>query len=85
MAKTILYLATKLYMQLSITQTTTISYLVNALNSPYDLESSFQLTRFADLKERDCKEPQDVLDKLVTAMQQDCSLQTQLMNWPYHA
>lgn len=37
----------------------------------HDLESSFRLTRFADLKGRGCKVPQEVLNKLVSSLQQD--------------
>ena len=40
----------------------------------HDLESTFRL---ADLKGRGCKVPQEVLDKLVSALQQDYSLQDQ--------
>lgn len=43
----------------------------------HDLESTFRLTRFADLKGRGCKVPQEVLGKLVSALQQDYSLQDQ--------
>lgn len=39
----------------------------------HDLDSSFRLTRFADLKGRGCKVPQDVLNKLVSSLQQDYS------------
>lgn len=37
----------------------------------HDLEPSFRLTRFADLKGRGCKVPQEVLNKLVEGLQQD--------------
>lgn len=37
----------------------------------HDLEASFRLTRFADLKGRGCKVPKDVLEKLVASLQQD--------------
>lgn len=37
----------------------------------HDLEASFRLTRFADLKGRGCKVPQEVLNKLVEGLQQD--------------
>jgi selenide, water dikinase len=37
----------------------------------HDLDSNFRLTRFADLKGRGCKVPQDVLNKLVGSLQQD--------------
>lgn len=37
----------------------------------HDLEASFRLTRFADLKGRGCKVPQEVLNKLVSSLQQD--------------
>lgn len=37
----------------------------------HDLEGSFRLTRFADLKGRGCKVPQEVLNKLVEGLQQD--------------
>ncbi|XP_019559050.2 inactive selenide, water dikinase-like protein [Aedes albopictus] len=37
----------------------------------HDLEASFRLTRFADLKGRGCKVPKDVLEKLVSSLQQD--------------
>ncbi|EDV56053.1 inactive selenide, water dikinase-like protein [Drosophila kikkawai] len=43
----------------------------------HDLDASFRLTRFADLKGRGCKVPQDVLSKLVSALQQDYSAQDQ--------
>lgn len=48
----------------------------SALRRPFDpaahdLDSSFRLTRFADLKGRGCKVPQDVLNKLVSSLQQD--------------
>ena len=43
----------------------------------HGLESVFRLTRFADLKGRGCKVPQEVLGKLVAALQQDYSLQDQ--------
>lgn len=47
----------------------------NALRRPFDptahdLESTFRLTRYADLKGRGCKVPQDVLSKLVSSLQQ---------------
>jgi selenide, water dikinase len=41
----------------------------------HDLESSFRLTRFADLKGRGCKVPQEVLGKLVSSLQQDYNAQ----------
>lgn len=41
----------------------------------HDLEAGFRLTRFADLKGRGCKVPQDVLGKLVGALQQDYNSQ----------
>lgn len=52
----------------------------NALRRPFDptahdLESTFRLTRFADLKGRGCKVPQDVLGKLVSSLQQDYNTQ----------
>lgn len=37
----------------------------------HDLDPSFRLTRFADLKGRGCKVPQEVLSKLVSSLQQD--------------
>ena len=37
----------------------------------HDLDTNFRLTRFADLKGRGCKVPQDVLNKLVGSLQQD--------------
>lgn len=37
----------------------------------HDLEASFRLTRFADLKGRGCKVPQEVLNKLVEGLQHD--------------
>lgn len=37
----------------------------------HDLEATFRLTRFADLKGRGCKVPQEVLGKLVSSLQQD--------------
>lgn len=37
----------------------------------HDLEASFRLTRFADLKGRGCKVPQEVLYKLVEGLLQD--------------
>ncbi|XP_058057570.1 inactive selenide, water dikinase-like protein [Anopheles bellator] len=37
----------------------------------HDLDSSFRLTRYADLKGRGCKVPKDVLEKLVSALQHD--------------
>ncbi|KAM8712485.1 hypothetical protein ACLKA7_012918 [Drosophila subpalustris] len=43
----------------------------------HDLDASFRLTRFADLKGRGCKVPQEVLSKLVSALQQDYSAQDQ--------
>lgn len=39
----------------------------------HDLDTSFRLTRFADLKGRGCKVPQEVLGKLVSTLQQDFS------------
>ena len=39
----------------------------------HDLDANFRLTRFADLKGRGCKVPQDVLNKLVGSLQQDYS------------
>lgn len=50
----------------------------NALRRPFDptahdLEPTFRLTRYADLKGRGCKVPQDVLGKLVSSLQQDYS------------
>lgn len=39
----------------------------------HDLDVSFRLTRFADLKGRGCKVPQEVLSKLVSTLQQDYS------------
>lgn len=52
----------------------------NALRRPFDptahdLEATFRLTRFADLKGRGCKVPQDVLGKLVSSLQQDYNTQ----------
>lgn len=41
----------------------------------HDLEPSFRLTRFADLKGRGCKVPQEVLGKLVSSLQQDYTSQ----------
>lgn len=41
----------------------------------HDLEQSFRLTRFADLKGRGCKVPQEVLGKLVSSLQQDYTAQ----------
>ncbi|GAB0093214.1 PurM-like, C-terminal domain [Sergentomyia squamirostris] len=41
----------------------------------HDLEATFRLTRFADLKGRGCKVPQEVLTKLVSSLQQDYSSQ----------
>lgn len=41
----------------------------------HDLEATFRLTRFADLKGRGCKVPQEVLGKLVSSLQQDYSQQ----------
>lgn len=37
----------------------------------HDLEPSFRLTRFADLKGRGCKVPQEVLSKLLEGLQHD--------------
>lgn len=37
----------------------------------HDLEPTFRLTRFADLKGRGCKVPQEVLSKLLKGLQQD--------------
>lgn len=37
----------------------------------HDLDASFRLTRFADLKGRCCKVPKEVLEKLVSSLQQD--------------
>lgn len=37
----------------------------------HDLDPHFKLTRFADLKGRGCKVPQDVLNKLLEGFQQD--------------
>lgn len=36
----------------------------------YELESSFRLTKFADLKGRGCKVPQEILSKLLLTLQQ---------------
>lgn len=52
----------------------------NALRRPFDptahdLEATFRLTRFADLKGRGCKVPQEVLGKLVSSLQQDYTAQ----------
>lgn len=52
----------------------------NALRRPFDptahdLEATFRLTRFADLKGRGCKVPQEVLSKLVSSLQQDYTAQ----------
>lgn len=52
----------------------------NALRRPFDptahdLEATFRLTRFADLKGRGCKVPQEVLGKLTTSLQQDYTAQ----------
>lgn len=41
----------------------------------HDLDPSFRLTRFADLKGRGCKVPQEVLGKLVSSLQQDYTSQ----------
>lgn len=41
----------------------------------HDLDANFRLTRFADLKGRGCKVPQDVLNKLVSSLQQDYTSQ----------
>ncbi len=41
----------------------------------HDLEPTFRLTRFADLKGRGCKVPQEVLGKLVSSLQQDYTAQ----------
>lgn len=35
----------------------------------YDLETSFRLTKFADLKGRGCKVPQEILSKLLLTLQ----------------
>lgn len=43
----------------------------------HDLEPTFRLTRFADLKGRGCKVPQEVLNKLVSSLQQDYPTQDQ--------
>lgn len=37
----------------------------------HDLEASFRLSRFADLKGWGCKVPQEVLSKLLEGLQQD--------------
>lgn len=37
----------------------------------HDLEPTFRLTRFADLKGRGCKVPQEVLNKLLEEIQND--------------
>lgn len=37
----------------------------------HDLDATFRLTRFADLKGRGCKVPQEVLAKLLECLQQD--------------
>lgn len=37
----------------------------------HDLEPTFRLTRFADLKGRGCKVPQEVLSKLLEGLQHD--------------
>jgi len=37
----------------------------------HDLDSTFRLSRFADLKGRGCKVPQEVLSKLLEGLQQD--------------
>jgi hypothetical protein len=39
----------------------------------HDLEPSFRLTRFADLKGRGCKVPQEILFKLLEGIQNDDS------------
>uniref|UniRef100_A0A8D9AFE6 Selenide, water dikinase n=3 Tax=Cacopsylla melanoneura TaxID=428564 RepID=A0A8D9AFE6_9HEMI len=41
----------------------------------HDLDATFRLTRFADLKGRGCKVPQEVLAKLLECLQQDESSQ----------
>lgn len=46
----------------------------------HDLDSNFRLTRFADLKGRGCKVPQDVLNKLVGSLQQDYTSQDEFMH-----
>lgn len=43
----------------------------------HDLEANFRLTRFADLKGRGCKVPQEVLHKLVEGLQQDYNSQSE--------
>lgn len=37
----------------------------------YDLEGTFRLTKFADLKGRGCKVPQEILSKLLLTLQQN--------------
>lgn len=51
-----------------------------ALRRPFDpaaheLDPSFRLTKFADLKGWGCKVPQEVLDKLLEGLQQDSNAQ----------
>ena len=41
----------------------------------HDLDAHFRLTRFADLKGRGCKVPQDVLLKLLEGLQDDANSQ----------
>lgn len=41
----------------------------------HELDASFRLTKFADLKGWGCKVPQEVLDKLLEGLQQDSNAQ----------
>ena len=53
----------------------------------HDLDQSFRLTRYADLKGWGCKVPQDVLLKLLEGLQDDGSIQdheqNQYLHFPY--
>ena len=53
----------------------------------HDLDSSFRLTRYADLKGWGCKVPQDVLLKLLEGLQDDANIQdheqNQYLHFPY--
>ena len=53
----------------------------------HDLDATFRLTRFADLKGWGCKVPQDVLLKLLEGLQDDGSIQeheqSQYLHFPY--
>lgn len=51
----------------------------------HDLDPSFRLTRFADLKGWGCKVPQEVLLKLLEGLQQDSSPESEQAHFQYVA